>query len=203
MLLLIGVVCLVIGEVYLANTKQVQVGLQYSEWSYACNLTAGETYRVYISGDTWGEAFSQAGFTSAQPLNVTISSPEGGVTSLQAFYWGEAATGEYRSGTPPTIVGVTYQSVDDTGLSVVSSSDIVFMAKQNGLYNVSVPKNGGLFYTNKQPPDYIAFYHYVTPNRENYSLLAAGGGAVCTIGGVTIIVDRLRGRRVKRRRTVT
>jgi hypothetical protein len=201
-LLLIGVVCIAIGEVELGNTRQVEVSREYSVWTCTYNLTDGETYRVDISGNSWGQPFASGAFTSPQPLNVTITSPGGGVTSLQAFYWGEPSSGYYRGGTPPTIVEVTYQHVDDTSLTVdSSSSEIRFAVKQSGPYNVSVPQNGGLFYTNKQPPDYISFIEYVTANRETYSVLAAGGGGAATLGGVTAIVSLFRRRGVKRKRT--
>jgi len=204
-LLLIGVVCLVVGEVNLANVKQVEVGTQqYSVWSYALNLTRGKTYRVDISGNDWGVAFASGGYTSPQPLNVTITSPGGGITSLQAFYWSEpSGSPYYHAGTPPTIVEVTYQNVDDASLTVdSSSSEIVFTVKQSGPYTVGVPQNGGRFYTSKEPPDYIAFYEYVIANRETYSFLASGGGGAGTLGGVALIVGLFRGRGGKRKRTV-
>ena len=204
-LLLIGVSCLVVGEVNLENVKQVEAGTpQYLVWSYALNLTRGETYRVDISGNNWGEVFASGGYTSPQPLNVTITSPEGGVTSLQAFYWSEPSSSPYyHAGTPPTIVSVAYENVDDASLTVdSSSSEIVFTVKQSGPYTVRVPQNGGRFYTSKQPPDYIAFYEYVIANRETYSLLASGGGVAGALGGVALIVGLFRGRGVKRKRTV-
>ncbi len=204
-LLLIGVVCLVVGEVNLGNVKQVEVGTQqYLVWRYALNLTRGETYRVDISGGNWGETFARGGYTSPQPLNVTITSPGGGITSLQAFYWSEpSGSPYYRAGTPPTIVDVTYQNVDDASLTVdSSSSEIVFTVKQGGSYTVGVPQNSGRFYTSKEPPDYIAFYEYVIANREIYSLLASGGGVAGTLGGVALIVGLFTGRGVKRKRTV-
>jgi hypothetical protein len=204
-LLLIGVVCLVVGEVNLGNVKQVEVGThEYLVWSYALNLTRGETYRVDISGGSWGAAFASGGYTSPQPLNVTITSPGGGITSLQAFYWSEPSSSpNYRVGTPPAIVSVTYLNVDDASLSVDSSSaEIVFTVRQSGTYIVSVPQNGGRFYTSKEAPDYIAFYQYVTANRETYSFLASGGGTAGTLGGVALIVGLFRRPGPKRKRTV-
>jgi hypothetical protein len=200
--ILIGVIFLVIGEVNLANSYQTQVNLQYSAWSDVCNLTNGNTYQIDISGNDWGSGFAASNFANPQPLNVTITSPGGGVTSLQAFYWGEAASGDYRGGTPPTMISVTYLNVDDSGLTVdPTSPKIVITAKQTGLYNVSVPQNGGLFYTSKQPPDFIAFYVYVIPSKETYSLLTASGGGIAALGGVTFIVSLFRKQPVKRKRT--
>lgn len=200
--ILIGVIFLVIGEVNLANSYQTQVNLQYSAWSDVCNLTNGNTYQIDISGNNWGSGFAASNFENPQPLNVTITSPGGGVTSLQAFYWGEAASGDYKGGTPPTMISVTYLNVDDSGLTVdPTSPKIVITAKQTGLYNVSIPQNGGLFYTSKEPADFIAFYVYVIPNKETYSLLTAGGGGIAALGGVTFVVSLFRKQPVKRKRT--
>jgi hypothetical protein len=198
--LLIGAVCIVVGEVNLANVKTVQVGLQYSVWSYARNLTSGRTYGVDIaSSQDWGVPFASGSFTSAQPVNATITSPEGDVTRLQAFYWGEPATGYFKMGTPPTIVEVEYLNVDDAGLTVdYFSSQIRFTVKQSGPYTVSVLQEG---LWSKQPPDYILFFEMVAPNRETYTLLASGGGVVGTVGGITFIVSLFRSRDTKRRRT--
>jgi len=200
--ILIGVICLVIGEANLANSNQTQVNLQYSAWSDACNLTNGNTYRIDISGNNWGSGFAASNFANPQPLNVTITSPGGGVTTLQAFYWGEAASGMSKEGTPPTMISVTYLNIDDSGLTVdPTSPKIVITAKQTGLYNVSVPQKGGLFYTSKEPPDFIAFYEYVIPSRETYSLLAAGGGGIAALGGITFVVSLFRKSPAKRKRT--
>lgn len=196
-LLLIGVVCLAVGEVNLGNVKLIQVGVQDTVWSYTLNLTAGRTYMVDIaSSDDWGLPFGQGAFDSPQPVNVTMTSPGGDVTSLQAFYLGMPSTSPYyRVGTPPTIVDVRYQNVDDTALRVeIPSSEIRFMARQTGPYTVRVLQ-AGLW--SKQPPDYITFYEEVAPNRETYSLLALGGGAVGTFGGATFVASLFRNRGTK------
>jgi len=198
--LLIGLVCLAVGEVYLANVKTVPVGQEYSVWSSACNLTSGMAYGVDIeSGLDWGVPFSNGAFTKEQPVNVTITSPQGGVTRLQAFFLGGPAAGFYREGIPPTIVGVNYLNVDDAGLTVdYVSSQIRFTVRQSGPYTVSVLQDG--LWSNK-PPSYILFFKIVAPNSETYSLLASGGGVVGTVGGITFILSLFRSRNTKRRRT--
>jgi len=200
-LLLTGVVCLAFGEVNLRNVQAVQIGIQDSVWSYAYNLTDGRTYGVDIaSSDDWGKPFGSGQFTVEQPVNVTITSPGGGLTTLQAFFYGlPSSSPYYKVGTPPTILYVTYQKVDDMGLTVdASSSQIRFTAKQSGPYNVSVLQQG---LWSKEPPDYIMFYEELAPNKETYTLLASGGGLVGTLGGVTFIVSLFRSRGVKRKRT--
>jgi hypothetical protein len=202
-ILLIGLVCFAVGEFYLANVKTVTISTQYSVWSSACNLTSGTTYGVDIeSSQDWGTPFSNGAFTSPQPVNVTITSPEGGVTRLQAWYLGGQAAGYYKQGIPPTIVAVDYLNVDDAGLTAdYGSSQIRFTVKQSGPYNVSILHSSidGLWSTH--PPDYIMFFKLVAPNSETYSLLASSGGVVGTVGGITFIVGFFRSRNTKRRRT--
>jgi hypothetical protein len=103
----------------------------------------------------------------------------------------------YHSGTPPVIIEVKYQNVDSVGLAVdYSSPHIRFMSKQDGPYNVTILQDG---LWSKVPPDYILFLKEVTPDKETYSVLAAGGGVVCTLGGVILIGSLFKGQNVKRR----
>ena len=199
-LLLVGVVCLIVAEINLANVKNVQIGQQYSVWSYSCNLTGGGTYGVQIqSSQDWGVPFASGEFSYPQPVNVTITSPDGGVTHLQAFFWGQGASGYYKEGTPPTIQYVTYQNVDDASLTVDSaSSKIRFTVKQSGPYTVTVLQDG-LWSTH--PPSYILFFEAVASSGETYSLLASGGGVVSILGGVTFVVGLFTSADKKHRRT--
>ena len=198
--LLIGVVCLAVGAVNLANVKTVQVGIQYSVWSYACNLTRGNTYGVNIeSGDNWSLPWSSGAWDTAHPVNVTITSPKGDETWLQAFYYGEATSGLYREGTPASIITVQYLNVDYAGLTVdYLASEIRFTVQQSGPYIVTVLQNG-LWST--QPPSYIQFFELVAPNGETYSLLESGGGVLGAVGGITFVVSLFRSRDTKHRRT--
>jgi hypothetical protein len=198
--LLIGVVCLAVGEVNLANVKTDTIGTGYSVWSYACNLTRGNTYGVNIeSGDDWSLPFSSGAYSTPMPVNVSITSPENDTTLLQAFFYGEMRQGMYNEGTPPSIVTVEYLNVDYAGLTVdYLASEIRFTPHHSGPYAVSVLQPG-LWST--QPPSYILFYELVAPNSETYSLLAAGGGIMGTVGGITFIVTLFKSRGTKHRRT--
>jgi hypothetical protein len=200
-LLLIGVVFLAIAETNLGNVKLVEVGLQDTVWYYATNLTSGRTYRIdIVSSDDWGKPFGDSTFTKAMPVNVTITSPTGGVTALQAYYLGLETTNPlYKLGTPPAIVDVVYQNVDDAAMRVeFPSSEIRFIAKQTGLYNVSVLQ-AGLW--SKDPPDRIIYYEEVAPNRNAYSILAFGGGILGTVGGATSVASLFRNRGSKHKGT--
>lgn len=198
-LLFAGAICLAVGEYKLADVNVVPVEQQDSVWSLAVNLTHGNAYGIDIqSSDDWGVPFGRGDFTEAMPVNVTIASPGGDTTRLQAFFYGLSTTSPYyHSGTPPVIIEVKYQNVDSVGLAVdYSSPHIRFMSKQDGPYNVTILQDG---LWSKVPPDYILFLKEVTPDKETYSVLAAGGGVVCTLGGVILIASLFKGRNVKRR----
>jgi hypothetical protein len=158
LLLLLGMVCVAVGAVNLQNVKSVEVGRSSVEvWSYACNLTRGNTYWVYIeSNAAWGVPFNTGAFTSPQPVNVTITSPGGGVTSLQAFFDSVSTSNPaYRQGTPPAIVYVSYENVDYSSLGVdTTSGKIRFSVGESGMYTARVLKAGWI----DTPPDFFVFY---------------------------------------------
>jgi hypothetical protein len=193
--LLIGAACLVFGEVNLQNVKAVVIERSGDfVWYYSFNLTKQKTYRIDIeSTNTWGAVWADAGFTQPQPVNVTITSPGGGVTSLEAFFYSELPTSPYyHEGTPPTIVEVAYFNVDDAGLSANSPAQFIrFLSKQSGLYTVRVLEEG---LWSKTPPNYFSLIEEYTPNVETYSVLALGGGVLGTIGGVVCVTSVFRKR---------
>jgi hypothetical protein len=192
-LLVIGLICLVFGEVKLSNVKLTSIGQSdYEVWDFACNLTRGRTYMLYIeSNDEWGVAFTQGAFDRPMPVNVTISSPEGGVTKLQAFFYGEASTNPlYKQGTPPAIVQVNYLNVDDVGLRPdTSSMQIRFNVEQSGSYAARVLREG---LWSDTPPDFFIFYEESVQNGEIYSFTVAVGGVISIIGGVMLVVGIFR-----------
>lgn len=199
-LLIVGIVCIALSEVNLGNVKNVKIGQEYMVWSGSWNLTRGSTYGVDIVGaDEWSLPFGQGDFTSAQPVNVTIISPGGDVTSLQAFFYGLPSTSPYyQIGTPATIVDVTYQNVDDAALMVDrQSTQIRFTVKQTGSYNISVVQQG---LWSQEAPDYILIWEEVAPNKEAYTLLATGGGVAGTLGGIGFIVSLFRSQSAKHKR---
>lgn len=201
-LLLIGLACVVFGALGLRNVTKINVGQSDDQvWSYARDLTAGRTYILYIeSGDAWGVPFGKGDFDSPMPVNVTITSPSGLVTSLQAFFYGLPTDSPYyQEGTPPTTVEVRYQNVDDSSLSVDTSSvEIRFTVKKAGNYSAEVLHEG---LWSDTPPNFFVFYEEFVSNREAYSLLAFGGGAAGAVGGVTFIVARFGKEGFKRKRT--
>ena len=129
------------------------------------------------------------------PVNITITSPQGGITYLEAYFYGIDPDSPYLT-VSPVIVDVKYQNATDrAGLAVdYSTPHIRFMAKQDGYYNATVQQKG---MWSTEPPDYIAFLEEVTPNREIYSLVAMAGGVFCAVGGIVFIVGVFRNRNVK------
>ena len=199
MVLLIGAICLAVGEFKLGTVDVVPVEQKDSDWSLAANLTHGNTYGIDIqSSDAWGIPFGRGDFTEPMPANITITSPGGDVTRLQAFFWGERSTSSYyERGSPPVILEVNYQNVDSVGLAVDNSTaHIRFMPKQDGFYNVTILKDG---FWSQEPPDYILLLKEATPERETYSVVATVGGAMSTLGGVICLASLFKGRNVKRR----
>jgi hypothetical protein len=197
-LLLVGVICLVVGAYNLSNVDVVQLDRAESVWSSVVDLTHGNTYGIDIQGsEDWGKPFARGDFTEAMPVNITITSPQGGTTYLEAYFYGLDPDNPYLT-VLPVIVDVKYQNPPDSaGLAIdYSTPRIRFMAKQDGYYNATVQQKG-LWST--LPPDYIAFLEEVTPNRETYSLVTMAGGVFCTVGGIVFIVGLFKNRNVKRK----
>jgi energy-converting hydrogenase Eha subunit C len=195
-LLLVGVICLVVGSYNLSIVNVVQLDRFESLWSGSVNLTRGNTYGIDIQGsEDWGKFFANSTFTQPMPVNISIMSPEGDTTCLQAYFYGLDPDSRYLT-VSPAIVDVKYQNADKAALAIdYSTPRIRFMAKQDGSYNATVPQRG--FYGSTQPPDYITFLEEVTPNRETYSLVAMAGGVFCAVGGIGFIVGLFRNRNVK------
>lgn len=200
-LLLIGIVCIAVGEVNLRNVYTVKIGQEYSVWYATWNLTERSRYGVDVAAtEDWTLPFGSGDFTQAQPVNVTITSPRGNLTSLRVYYYSEPSTSPYyKIGINAYIVAVIYQSVDEASLAVdYSSTQIRFTVKQAGTYNVSVVPES---VWSTEAPDYILIFEEVTPDRDTYTLLATGGGIIGTVGGATFAVSLFRNRNTTSRRS--
>lgn len=199
-LFLIGIICLIVGGVNLRNVTLTEVNTSSETWEVVGSLVGGRTYQLYIeSGDAWGEPFAHGDFEDAQPINVTVYSPNGGLTKLQAFFYGLPTTSPYyREGTPPAMVDVVYQLVDNSSLQVdAPSSRIRFTAKKDGNYTVRVLEEGLWV---KAPPNYMIFYEEVVLGKDLYTLLVLFGGLLSIGGGVISIWSALGKKHVKRRK---
>ena len=202
-LLLVGLVCVVFGAINLSNVspKAVSPGESVGVWNITRNLENGRTYRLEIeSGDGWGTPFAKGDFTEQQPVNVTITSPTGGNTSLQAWFLGlETSSPYYQEGEGPTVVEVTYQNVDETGVRVeTSSTRIRFTARLSGEYVAYVHQEG---LWSDVPPLTMAFYEDFVENREAYVVVASAGGIAGTGGGVIFLVNAFKRETAKHKKT--
>jgi hypothetical protein len=197
-IIVIGAACLVFAEVKLSDVSVTQLARSdESVWYWTFNLTRGKTYRIDIlAGSKWGRDYYAAQFTEPQPVNVTITSVTGGVTSLQAFFYSILPENPYYpEGTPPTIVDVKWQNVDDTNIRAITSAmKILITIKQSGPYTVRVLVEG---LWSEAPPNYFALVEVFTPNSDTYSLMAFGGGIAAMAGGVTYVASVFRKRRMK------
>jgi hypothetical protein len=199
-IIVIGAACLVFAEVKLSDVSVTQLARSDDSvlyWTF--NLTRGKTYRIDIlAGGKWGRDYYAALFTEAQPVNVTITFMNGGVTSLQAFFFGIPPDNPYYpEGTPLTIVDVKWQDVDDTNIRAITSAMKIMMTiKQSGLYTVRVLEQG--LWSNG-PPNYFALIEVFTPNSDTYSLMAFGGGITAMAGGVIYVVSVFRKRKMRSR----
>ena len=200
-LFLIGATCLIVSEAFFRNVKFEEIARIEGSWDFQGNLTSGKTYILSIaSSEEWGKLFNDGTFTEPQPVNITITSPEGGnVTILQAFFFGLPSTSSlYQEGTPPAIVNIEYQIVDDSSLQVTaSSSQIRFTVRRTGLYVVRVLQQ---LLAARDPPLEMLFYEEVVLNKDGYIFLVLSGGLLCIVGGVMSIWSIFGKEKVKRRR---
>jgi hypothetical protein len=200
-LFLVGTICLTVGAVNLSNVTLMSVTDSYGEWEIVGNLKSGTTYVLYIeSGDEWGEPFASGAFNDPQPVNVTLTSPDGGETSFQAFFYGMPPTDPYyKEGTPPTIVAVDYQDIDTSSLDVdESSSRIHFTAKKDGNYTARVLEQTSWINT---PPLYMIFYEEVALNKQAYTILVSSGGLLAVVGVVAFVLNAFAKGKTKHRKT--
>jgi hypothetical protein len=156
----------------------------YEEWEFSANLTREKTYILEIEyNEEWGKAFTQMGTEAPQPVNVTIISPSGGETKLQAFFSGVLSTNLYVPVTALEIVNVTYCKVDSDDLQVDEPSwRIRFTVKQEGNYTARVIKEE-LKWT-EGPPNALMFYEEVPRNTGLYMLLLQVGGPMFFVGAI-------------------
>lgn len=200
-ILVAGLVCVVYGEIRLGyhDLKAIDQS-DFFVWTCSFDLTRGKTYRIDILADNrWGKMYAAAGFTYAQPVNVTITSPSGTATSLQAFFYSLPPDNPfYKEGTPPTTIDIKYQNVDDTDFRVITpSTKINIMIKQGGNYTFQVWKESVWTDT---PPNYFALIEESVPDGGVYSLMAFSGGIAVTAGGVIYIANVFKRGQLKQKK---
>jgi len=206
-LLYIGIILLITGIAFLIYCEMFLKQVNYvpasdpvyspDSWILQANLTSDRTYLLYIeSADEWGQLFQKGIFDKPQPVNISITSPDGGITKVQAMFYGLAEqTPLYPEGRPPQIVEVSYFEIDSSSLQpIFSSSNIIFKVKKGGTYTVTVLREG---LASLDPPNQMMFYEETMINRKTYSTLVFCGGFLSVVGSSTSVWCIFKGKRSK------
>jgi hypothetical protein len=220
-LISVGLLILVAGLVLLASgsvrsTKLEQVASSFKSWEVSGNLTSGNTYVVDIyASTTWEEDWTAAeGYTTAQPVGVTITLPDGGevanftVANFTALFNGTVGIreGNYSEPGPVTYVQTVYNSVNSTYLSVGTSTLPVacFRVLKGGNYTARVINGTLLNIWASGPPAEMLFEEEITLNPSSFTNLLEGSGVACLVTGVVVSVGAFRaskGKKIKRKST--
>jgi len=183
---IIALILMIIGSVKLKDVKLEVVGKSdFEVWQFSANLSRGKTYILEIEyGTEWGQAFTQMGTDSPQPVNVTIISPSGNGTKLEAFFTGEPSQNPYMPVTALAIAEVRYFKVDSDSLQVYEPSPrIRVTVKQEGNYTARVIEEELNWASG--PPNQLLFYEEVPDS--SFLLLLQLGGPVFLVGFVVSI----------------
>lgn len=182
-----GLVTIVVGDMGLKNIKLEVVARSENSWEVTGCLFKGTTYVLRIeSGDEWDKMFTKGGLSVPQPVNVTIVSPEGSLTKLQAFFFGIPSTSPYVPQAPTTIVEVKYVFIDSDSLKVEEESTLIrFTVKKEGTYTARVIEEELKWATG--PPLEMIFFKEFVENGDFYMFIRLVGGVISSAGFVVSI----------------
>lgn len=182
-ILLVGLVTIGVGDMGLKNIKLEPVARTEGSWEVAGHLSKDTTYVLRIeSGDEWDKVFTKGDINVPQPVNVTIVSPDGGLTKLEAFFFGSPSTSPYIPQAPTAIVEVKYIFVNSDSLKVDEESTLIrFTVRQEGTYKACVIEEELKWATG--PPLEMIFFEEFAENKDFYIVIKLVGGVLCS-GGV-------------------
>jgi hypothetical protein len=191
MLLLIGLTVLIVNA-SLQSSRKEELDKKYDTWTISENLTGRNTYVLNIrSSDQWQRDYTMGGYTTAQPVDVVLVSPNGNKTELLAFFYAEPAPYPYQC-PHPVLIWVEYRTVDSDSLDVdESASWIRFTVKQSGNYAACIIEQT-LNWT-AGPPEYIVLYREIV---ESVSPIIFPSGVILCVVGVAVSI--VGGRATKR-----
>jgi hypothetical protein len=186
-ILLVGLIQLGVGSIRTAQLKQLTSTA--NSWEVSGNLTAGNTYVLYIySSYKWRDDFDAGEYTTPQPVEVVITSPNRANTTLQAYFYAELPTSESNisvRGALPSNVQVEYRSVDYNDLSVDASyAQPRFAVKSGGMYTAIVVEDN-INWTSG-PPENMIFEEEVVENPYSFTNLLQISGVACLATGAVI-----------------
>jgi hypothetical protein len=182
-LLLLGGICLAVGYVFFSGARFRSLGRSPTGlWEFTANLTARKSYRLIIYAPAeWNIPWAEVPDRDQMPVNMTITSPNGDVTKLEADFWGFAPQGNYRNGATD-IVGIKYFNVSSALDVALNLASIRFGVTISGLYTVRFLKEGVL--VTYGDPGSMEFFEEVHLTIEAYNASVVSGGMLCLIGCV-------------------
>lgn len=198
-----GLSFLGVGNVFFSRMvwKETEFRVERS-WCFTADLLEMRVYGLFIeSADEWGELFNQGLFDKPQPVNLTITSPNNGVTKIQVKFYGLPSQNPYyREGQPPAIVDVYYFTVDSSSLEVISSTSLIqFSVKKGGNYIVQVlQESEGL--AARDPPNQMYFAERIFESENIYRFSTLSGGSLCVTGCFISLWGYVGKGKVKKRR---
>jgi hypothetical protein len=181
----------------LKNIKLEPVARTEGSWEVAGHLSKDTTYVLRIeSGDEWDKVFTKGDINVPQPVNVTIVSPDGGLTKLQAFFFGSPSTSPFVPQAPTAIVEVKYIFVNSGSLKVEEESTLIrFTVKQGGTYKARVIEEELKWATG--PPLEMIFFEEFAENRDFYMFIRSVGGVLCSVGVIVSIWGAVTTKRIR------
>jgi hypothetical protein len=179
---LTGLVVILIGDMGLNNIKLEAIARSENSWEVTGYLFNDKTYVLRIeSGDEWDKMFTKGKFDVPQPVNVTIVSPSGNLTKLQAFFFGVPSTSPYVPQAPTTVVEVEYFFIDSNSLKVEEESTLIrFTVKKEGTYTARVIEEE-LNWARGPPLEMIFFKEFVE-NGDFYMFIRLFGFVIGMVG---------------------
>jgi hypothetical protein len=184
--LLIGLAFLIVSS-QLRNIKQVPVERAFDSWEISVDLKGEVTYVLdIVSSNKWRDDYTDGLYETPQPIDAVITSPGGGETKLQVFFYARLSSSPYYKSTFPVVVEVEYVSVDSHSLQIDEHYPRVrFTTKQRGNYTARLIEQT-LNWT-EGPPKEITLYIEVFENQNSYTFFLQSGGILC-LSGVAISV---------------
>lgn len=196
-----GLSFLGVGNILFSQIKWKETEFRVERsWRLTADLMEMRTYGLFIeSADEWGELFNQGLFDQPQPVNLTITSPNNGVTKIQVKFFGLPSSNPlYKEGQPPTIVDVYYFTVDSSSLEVISSASLIqFTVKKGGNYTVQVLKEG---LAASDPPNQMYFAERIFESENIYRFSTLSGGSLCVTGCFISLWGYVKKGKVKKRK---
>jgi len=184
--LLTGLVLLILGS-SLQGIRQVPIESRSNSWEISADLEKEETYSLdIVSSEKWRDDYTGGAYETPQPSDLVVTSPNGGETKLQVFFYARLPSSQYYKSTLPAVVDVEYVSVDSHSLNVdESSSHVRFTTKEGGNYTARIVEQT-LNWT-AGPPEELKLYKEIIESQALSVFFLPSGGILCMAGVVASI----------------